>query len=167
MTPWRQKTLNSWFKMGHKTELSIGSLVWTYEPMNPWTDKPMNSWTHEPMNLWAYEHMNPWTHEPLSIWAYEPMDLWTCEPMNLWTYESLNPWTYECPGSAPTPQPLILANAKDKEKKTLPRAPPCVTEVSYVAIQYPHPGWGVLTPFPFEKRGKACVSGTSLSLRID
>ena len=54
-----------------------------------------------------------------------------------------------------------------KEKTTLPRAPSYVTEFSYVAIQYPRPGWGILTPFPFERRGKACVCGTSLSLRID
>ena len=54
-----------------------------------------------------------------------------------------------------------------KEKTTLPKAPPCVTEFSYVAIQYPRPGWGILTPFPFERRSKASMSGTSLSLRID
>ena len=54
-----------------------------------------------------------------------------------------------------------------KEKTTLPRAPSYVTEFSYVAIQYPRPGWGILTPFPFESRGEACVSGASLSLRID
>ena len=54
-----------------------------------------------------------------------------------------------------------------KEKTTLPKAPSHVSEFSYVAIQYPRPGWGILTPFPFEKRGKACVSGASLSLRID
>ena len=34
-------------------------------------------------------------------------------------------------------------------------APSRVTEFSYVAIQYPRPGWGKLTPFPFERRGKA------------
>ena len=38
-----------------------------------------------------------------------------------------------------------------KEKTTLSKAPPCVTEFSYVAIQYPRPGWGILTPFPFER----------------
>ena len=54
-----------------------------------------------------------------------------------------------------------------KEKTTLPRAPSYVTEFSYVAIQYPRPGWGILTPFPFESRGEAYVCGTSLSLRID
>ena len=39
-----------------------------------------------------------------------------------------------------------------KEKTTLPKAPTCVTEFSYVAIQYPRPSWGILTPFPFENR---------------
>ena len=34
--------------------------------------------------------------------------------------------------------------------------PPRVTEFAYVAMQYPRPGWGILTPFPFERRGKAC-----------
>jgi len=42
-----------------------------------------------------------------------------------------------------------------------------VAEFSYVAIQYPRPGWGILTPFPFKRRGEACVCGTSLSLRND
>ena len=54
-----------------------------------------------------------------------------------------------------------------KENTTLPMAPSYVTEFSYVATQYPRPGWGILTPFPFESRGEACVCGTSLSLRID
>ena len=42
-----------------------------------------------------------------------------------------------------------------------------LTEFSYVAIQYPRPGWEILIPFPFERRDKACVCGTCLSLRID
>ena len=54
-----------------------------------------------------------------------------------------------------------------KEKTTLPRAPSYVTEFSYVAIQYPRPGWGILTPSPVEKQSKAYVCRTSLSLRID
>ena len=54
-----------------------------------------------------------------------------------------------------------------KEKTTLPKTPACVTEFSYVAIQYPRPGWGILTPSPFERQSKACVCRTSLSLRID
>ena len=39
--------------------------------------------------------------------------------------------------------------------------------MTYVAVQYPRPGWGRLAPFPFEERSSACVCGTSLSLRID
>ena len=54
-----------------------------------------------------------------------------------------------------------------KEKTTLPRAPSCVSEFSYVAIQYPRPGWGILTPSPVERQSKACVCRTSLSLRLD
>ena len=54
-----------------------------------------------------------------------------------------------------------------KEKTTLPKAPSCVTEFSYVAIQYPRPGWGILTPSPVESQSKACVCRTSLSLRLD
>ena len=54
-----------------------------------------------------------------------------------------------------------------KEKTTLPKAPSYVTEFSYVAIQYPRPGWGILTPSPVESQSKAYVCRTSLSLRID
>ena len=54
-----------------------------------------------------------------------------------------------------------------KEKTTLPRAPSYVTEFSYVAIQYPRPGWGILTPSPVERQSKAYVCRTSLSLRLD
>ena len=54
-----------------------------------------------------------------------------------------------------------------KEKTTLPKAPSCVTEFSYVAIQYPRPGWGILTPSPVERQSKAYVCRTSLSLRLD
>ena len=54
-----------------------------------------------------------------------------------------------------------------KEKTTLPKAPSYVSEFSYVAIQYPRPGWGILTPSPVERQSKACVCRTSLSLRLD
>ena len=47
-----------------------------------------------------------------------------------------------------------------EEKATLPRAPLWVPEFSDVAVQYPRPGWGRLTPFPFEGRSKARVCGT-------
>ena len=40
-----------------------------------------------------------------------------------------------------------------KEKTSLSKAPPCVAELPYVAIHYPRPGWGILTPLPFETRG--------------
>ena len=54
-----------------------------------------------------------------------------------------------------------------KEKTTLPKAPSYVSEFSYVAIQYPRPGWGILTPSPVERQSEACVCRTSLSLRLD
>ena len=54
-----------------------------------------------------------------------------------------------------------------KEKTTLPEAPTCIAEFLYVAVRYPRPGWRILTPLPFKKRGKACVCGTPLSFRID
>ena len=58
-------------------------------------------------------------------------------------------------------------NGSLKEKTTLPKAPSYVTEFSYVAVQYPRPSWGILTPSPFENQSKACVCRTSLSLRLD
>jgi hypothetical protein len=53
-----------------------------------------------------------------------------------------------------------------KEKTSLPKDCCCITELTYVAIQYPHPGWGILSPPPFEEQGKAQGCRTSLSLRI-
>jgi hypothetical protein len=53
-----------------------------------------------------------------------------------------------------------------KEKTTLPKVHHYVTEFSYVTIQYPRPGWGILTPLPFKRQGEASVCRTSLSLRI-
>ena len=43
----------------------------------------------------------------------------------------------------------------EKEKTTLPRTPANVSAFSYVAIQYPRPGWGILTPYPFDEQGEA------------
>ena len=40
-----------------------------------------------------------------------------------------------------------------EEKRTLPRAPAVVSTFSYVAVENPHPGAGILTGFPFEGRG--------------
>lgn len=37
-----------------------------------------------------------------------------------------------------------------EEKRTLPRAPADVSEFSYVTVESPHPGAGILTGFPFE-----------------
>ncbi|RPB06328.1 hypothetical protein P167DRAFT_497822, partial [Morchella conica CCBAS932] len=39
-----------------------------------------------------------------------------------------------------------------EEKRTLPRAPADVSEFSYVAVENPHPGAGILTGFPFDGR---------------
>ena len=53
-----------------------------------------------------------------------------------------------------------------KEKTTLTRASHCNTKIIYVTMQYPHPGWGILTPFLFKKQSKACMCKTSPSLKI-
>ena len=39
-----------------------------------------------------------------------------------------------------------------EEKRTLPRAPAVVFAFSYVAVENPHPGTGMLTGFPFAGR---------------
>ena len=39
---------------------------------------------------------------------------------------------------------------RQEEKRTLPRAPADVSAFSYVAVESPHPGAGILTGFPFE-----------------
>ncbi|PVH67533.1 hypothetical protein DL98DRAFT_369192, partial [Cadophora sp. DSE1049] len=39
-----------------------------------------------------------------------------------------------------------------EEKRTLPRAPAVVSAFSYVAVENPNPGAGILTGFPFEGR---------------
>jgi hypothetical protein len=44
-----------------------------------------------------------------------------------------------------------------EEKRTLPRAPAVVSEFSYVAVESPHPGAGILTGFPFEGRRNECA----------
>ena len=55
-----------------------------------------------------------------------------------------------------------------EEKRTLPRAPAVVSEFSYVAVESPHPGAGILTGFPFGgQRTSARFYGISLPLRID
>ena len=41
---------------------------------------------------------------------------------------------------------------RQKEKRTLPRAPADVSAFSYVAVENPHPGAGMLTGFPFDQR---------------
>lgn len=41
---------------------------------------------------------------------------------------------------------------RQEEKRTLPRAPADVSAFSYVAVENPHPGAGMLTGFPFEGR---------------
>ena len=40
-----------------------------------------------------------------------------------------------------------------EEKRTLPRAPARVSGFSYVAVENPHPGAGILTGSPFGGRG--------------
>jgi len=39
--------------------------------------------------------------------------------------------------------------SRQGEKRTLPRAPAGVSAFSYVAVENPHPGAGILTGFPF------------------
>ena len=41
---------------------------------------------------------------------------------------------------------------RQEEKRTLPRAPADVSAFSYVAVENPHPGAGILTGFPFDGR---------------
>ena len=41
---------------------------------------------------------------------------------------------------------------RQEEKRTLPRAPADVSAFSYVAVENPHPGAGILTGFPFGTR---------------
>jgi hypothetical protein len=41
---------------------------------------------------------------------------------------------------------------RQEEKRTLPRAPADVSAFSYVAVENPHPGAGILTGFPFGGR---------------
>ena len=45
-------------------------------------------------------------------------------------------------------------NKKRHRFQGLPSALPNGVDV---AVHYPHPGWRMLTPFPFEQRGKACL----------
>ena len=54
-----------------------------------------------------------------------------------------------------------------KEQKTLSKTPSCVAKFAYVTIHYPHPGWGILTPFPFKASSKAYIYRITLPLRID
>ena len=42
-----------------------------------------------------------------------------------------------------------------KEKTTLPGAPDCVTKFNHVTIQYPRPGWRILTPLPVKTKGQS------------
>ena len=41
---------------------------------------------------------------------------------------------------------------RQEEKRTLPRTPADVSAFSYVAVENPNPGAGILTGFPFEGR---------------
>ena len=58
-------------------------------------------------------------------------------------YQSLNP------SSGQTDFRVI---GRQEEKRTLPRAPADVSAFSYVAVENPHPGAGILTGFPFAGR---------------
>ena len=67
-------------------------------------------------------------------------------------------------------------NACQKEKRTLPRVRASVSRLACVATQYPQPGSGMLTGFPFDKRSRlpgktrpddSLSNGILLSLRID
>ncbi|PWY61452.1 hypothetical protein BO83DRAFT_327785 [Aspergillus eucalypticola CBS 122712] len=44
------------------------------------------------------------------------------------------------------------AGRRQEEKRTLPRTPADVSAFSYVAVENPHPGAGILTGFPFGTR---------------
>lgn len=55
------------------------------------------------------------------------------------------------------------------EKRTLPRVSTDVSKFICVAAKHPHPGWGILTSFPFARRHEqACTfSRATLLLRTD
>ena len=55
--------------------------------------------------------------------------------------------------------------AAKKEKTTLPKAPPYATEFSYVAIQYPRPGWGILPPHRAADFTPRAVAFTAIILK--
>ena len=63
--------------------------------------------------------------------------------------------------------PISGSETVKKKKRTLPNTLPCVTKIPYVATPYPRPGGVILAPFPLERRGKACASGSALSLRTN
>ena len=56
------------------------------------------------------------------------------------------PWN---PSSGQTDFRVI---GRQEEKRTLPRTPADVSAFSYVAVENPHPGAGILTGFPFGTR---------------
>ena len=49
---------------------------------------------------------------------------------------------------------------RQEEKRTLPRAPADVSAFSYVAVENPHPGAGILTGFPFGGRRTSALFET-------
>ncbi|TVY22126.1 hypothetical protein LHYA1_G009137, partial [Lachnellula hyalina] len=49
-------------------------------------------------------------------------------------------------------QPLNPSSGQTDFRRTLPRAPAVVSAFSYVAVENPNPGAGILTGFPFEGR---------------
>ena len=51
---------------------------------------------------------------------------------------------------------------RQEEKRTLPGAPADVSAFSYVAVENPHPGAGILTGFPFEERRTSARFETEL-----
>ena len=62
---------------------------------------------------------------------------------------------------------ILISLKNRKQKTTLPEALTCIAASLYVSVRDPRLGWRILTPFPFKVRGKACVCGTHLALRID
>ncbi|PWY61464.1 hypothetical protein BO70DRAFT_401683 [Aspergillus heteromorphus CBS 117.55] len=59
------------------------------------------------------------------------------------------PRIFKVVGAHRTPQRVI---GRQEEKRTLPRTPADVSAFSYVAVENPHPGAGILTGFPFGTR---------------
>ena len=61
---------------------------------------------------------------------------------------------------------ILVKKVVNKIRQRFPKLS-SIAEFLYVTVRYQRSGWGTLLPLLFKIRGKACVGGTPLSLRID